>query len=62
MTSASKTVMAHSVTDAISVTNFCFLQNYWETSTSLCIYYFTSLFYASVLCCRWRRDSGVGNV
>jgi len=63
MAFASKTVMAHSVTDAISVTNFyLLLQNYWETSTSLWIYYFTSLFYASVLCCRWRRDSRIGNV
>lgn len=62
MTFASKTVMAHSVTDASCMTNFYFLlQNYWETSTSLWIFYFTS-FYASVLCCRWRRDSGVRNV
>lgn len=63
MTFASKTEMAHSVTDVISVTNFYFLlQNYSETTTSVWKFYFTSLFYTSFLICRWRRDSGVGNV
>jgi len=63
MTFASKTIMAHSVTDAISVANVYFLlQNYSETTTSVWIFYFTLLFCASFLCCRWRRDSGVRNV